>query len=207
MEIQFFGANCVTLATKQVRIVIDDYLESLGSKSISKDGDVTLFTQGSPKRIVASRLNVDMPGEYEVSDISIYGISARAHTDESKKKNAIMYKILTNDLRILVTGHIYPDLSEKQLEEIGTIDILIIPVGGNGYTLDPVGAVQVAKKVEPKVVIPVHYEMSSISYEVPQQSLDMALKAFGKDSIDPVAKFKPKFSDLNQSLELVVVQS
>ena len=44
MDMQFYGANCVVLSSKQNRVVIDDNLATLGSKSVTKDGDICLFT-------------------------------------------------------------------------------------------------------------------------------------------------------------------
>jgi L-ascorbate metabolism protein UlaG (beta-lactamase superfamily) len=154
MDIQFYGANCLTLATKNARVVLDDNLVELGAKSVAKAGDVALFTGVHPAPSQVAKIVIDQPGEYEVSGVSIYGIAARAHMDEANKKTAVMYKLVVDDLRILITGHIYPELSDAQLEMIGTIDVMVVPVGGNGYTLDGVGALKMIKEVEPKLVIP-----------------------------------------------------
>lgn len=206
MEIQFFGANCIVITTKQVRIVIDDNLADLGAKSVLREGDVVVYTKKYAKPTIQPRLFVDMPGEYEVSDIAIEGIPARAHMDEEGQKTAVIYKIVAGDVRVAVAGHIHPDLKEKQLEQIGVVDILILPVGGNGYTLDAAGATQVAKKIEPKVVIPTHYDSSKLSFEVPQQSLEQALKAFGVEEAETVSKFKPKPADFAESMQVVVLE-
>ena len=140
MDIQFHGANCLTLTTKQARVVVDDNLVKLGSKSVAKAGDVVLFTQEQPEAVPSAKIVIAQPGEYEVSGVSIYGIAARAHMDEEGRKTATMYKLLVDDLKVLITGHVYPELSDSQLETIGMVDVMIVPVGGNGYTLDGVGA-------------------------------------------------------------------
>ena len=206
MDIQFFGANCVALTIKQARVLIDDNLADLGGKSPAKAGDIALFTMvhADPKQ--EAKIMIDQPGEYEVSGVSVYGIAARAHIDEASQKNATMYKLVIDDLRILVTGHIYPELTDKQLEQIGMIDIMIIPVGGNGYTLDGVGALKITKKVEPKLIIPVHYEMPDMQYPVPQQSLDQALKSLAMEPKERVAKLKIKSADLADTMQLVVLE-
>ena len=69
-----------------------------------------------------------------------------------------------------------PDISIDVTEFIAGTDGLIIPVGGNGYTLDPTGAAKIIKKAEPGVIIPSQYEVKGLSYEVPAQ----ALTEFGK---------------------------
>jgi len=71
--------------------------------------------------------------------------------------NATMFKLIVGDQSVLFTGHIYPELNEAQMEAIGRVDVMVVPVGGNGYTIDPVGALKLIKEVEPKLVIPTHY--------------------------------------------------
>lgn len=206
MDIQFYGANCIALTTKQARVLIDDNLVDLGGKSAARAGDIALYTTAHASPAQEAKIVIDQPGEYEVSGVSIYGIPARAHIDEASAKSATMYKLLTEDLKILVTGHIYPELTDKQLEQIGMIDVMIVPVGGNGYTLDAVGALKLIKKVEPKLVIPTHYENTKLSFPVPQQPLAEALRALAMEPKDTVAKLKLKPSELGEITQLVVVE-
>ena len=205
MDIQFYGANCLTFSYKSKRIVVDDNLASLGSKGIIKADDVALFTtaHGAP---VPARLVLDGPGEFEVSDISIIGIAARAHIDEPSEKHATMFKLSMADISVLVTGHIYPDFSEAQLEAIGLVDILVVPVGGNGYTLDPVGSLKLIKTIEPKLVVPTHYADPALQYSVPQQDLDHALKEIGMEIKITTTKLHVKASELTDSTQLVVLE-
>lgn len=206
MDIQFHGANCISIVTKQAKLIIDDTLESFGGLSLSKPGDILLFTTVHPETPPGVKLMVDQPGEYEVSGISIYGIAARAHLEE-KGKTATMYKILVNEVSILVVGHIYPELNDSQLEAIGMIDIMFIPVGGNGYTLDPIGALKIIKKVEPKLVIPTNYESKKLNFPVPQQPLDQVLQTLPMEPKEVVAKYKPKSENFTEgAINLIVLE-
>lgn len=206
MDIQFHGANCLTLVTKQARMVVDDNLPEMGGKSVSKPGDVALFTAEHKDPSQLAKIVIDQPGEYEVSGVSIYGIAARSHMDEDKQKTATMYKMVVDDLRVLIVGHVYPDLSEAQLEKIGMVDVMIIPVGGNGYTLDPIGALKLIKKVEPKLVIPTHYDDKTLDFPVPQQDLEQALKSLAMEPKETVTKLKAKRADMADTTQLVVVE-
>jgi L-ascorbate metabolism protein UlaG (beta-lactamase superfamily) len=206
MEIQFYGANCVRLTTKKAAIAVDDNLASIGAKAATKPGDVALFTSAHGIPAVETKIIIDQPGEYEVSDVSIQGIAARAHIDEEKQKTATIYKLVMEDVRIAVLGHIHPDLTSAQLEALGTIDVLIIPVGGNGYTLDPVGALKLIKEIEPKLVIPTHYDDKGLNYEVPQQSLEDALKGLSMEPRETVTKLKVKAGELGDVTQLVVLE-
>ncbi|MCA9327098.1 MBL fold metallo-hydrolase, partial [Candidatus Saccharibacteria bacterium] len=181
MDIQFYGANCLVLSDKHTRIVIDDTLDEMGGKSVTRPGDICLFTAAHPKNIEGAKITIDIAGEYEVNGVSIHGLQARAHMDEEKDRNATMYKIMAGDVKILVTGHVFPKFSDTKLEDIGLVDIMCVPVGGNGYTVDPIGALQLVKQVEPKVVVLTHYDDTSLKFPVPQQAFDDAVKAFGME--------------------------
>ncbi|MBI2285829.1 MBL fold metallo-hydrolase [Candidatus Saccharibacteria bacterium] len=204
MELSFFGANCLRISTKKAQIVIDDNLEKLGLKSITKPTDISLHTHsGIPSK--PAHFTADMPGEYEISGVVIHGIAARAHMDDESKESAIIYTVAADDMRIAVLGHIYPDLSEDQLEAIGHVDIAIVPVGNNGYTMDGVGALQVIKKIEPKVVIPTHYADKAIKYEVSQAELAEALKNLGMEPAETLDKYKPNRAEWTDTARLIVL--
>jgi L-ascorbate metabolism protein UlaG (beta-lactamase superfamily) len=205
MDIQFYGANCIAVSHKGSRVVIDDNLADLGGKSIIKAEDVALFTGAHGE--VNARLTFDGPGEYEVGDISVVGIAARAHIDEdSKSKNATMFKLSAGEQSVLVTGHIYPELSEAQLEDIGMIDLLVVPVGGSGYTVDPVGALKLIKEIEPKQVVPVHYADKALNYPVPQQELQIALNEMAMEPKETVSKIKLKPTEASDVTQLVILE-
>jgi len=206
MELQYFGANCLRLSAKKAQIVIDDNLADIGLNSITKPADISLRTSREFPEHTEAMFRAELPGEYEVSGVVIHGVPARAHMDEEGKHNAVIYTIQADDTKVLVLGHIYPELSEDQLEQIGMVDIAVVPVGGNGYTLDGVGALKVIKQIEPKVVIPTHYADSKIKYEVPQAPLADAVKGLGMEVSETLAKFKIKPAELSDSTKLVVLE-
>lgn len=207
MDVQFYGANCVVLSNKDVRLVIDDNLASLGSKSVLKNGDVALFTtRQHPDDYKLARMIIDTPGEYEIGNVSILGIAARGHMDEEGTRNATMYKVIASDVSYLITGHVYPELSDDELETIGLIDVMLVPVGGHGYTVDPVGALKLTKAVDPKLVVPTHYADRSLKYEMPQLELSAALKELAMEPKETVAKLKIKPTDLSDITQLVVLE-
>lgn len=206
MEIQFYGANCIVLSNKQVRIVVDDNLAGLGGSSVAREGDICLFTQAHPEPVTGAKMTIDTPGEYEVSGVNIYGLQSRSHTDTDTQRNAVIYKVVYGDVKILITGHIYPKLSETKLEDIGIVDVMLVPVGGNGYTLDPTGALQIIKQVEPKIVIPTHYDDSALKYEVLQQTLSEAIKAIGFEPKDTLKKLQFKPNEVTDITELIILE-
>jgi hypothetical protein len=204
VELQYYGANCVRIATKGASVVADDNLAKLGLKSVTKPTDISLRTS---KLIPESnaQFSADMPGEYEIADVVVHGVAARGHMDGEGTLNATIFTVAANDLRIAIIGHIYPELSEDQLEQIGLVDVIIMPIGGNGYTLDSIGALQIIKKIEPKVVIPTHYFDKAVKYEVPQTELSEALKNLGMEPSETLDKYKPKAGELSDTTHLIVL--
>lgn len=207
MDIQFHGANCITIQTKKARIVVDDNLVDLGAKAVTKNDDIALFTgaHGEPK--ADAKLVIDQPGEYEVSEVSVYGVGLRSHMDEAGKTNTTAYKLISGDIRLVITGHVYPELTDRQLESFGTVDVLVVPVGGNGFTTDGVGALKLIKKIEPKMVIVTHYDDSALKFEVPQQTLEQAITGLAMEVKETVDKLKLKHSDLVEGqTQLIVIK-
>lgn len=205
MELQFFGANCVSVSYKSTRVVIDDNLAVLGKKSITKSEDVALFTNEVSDKTNA-RIVFNGPGEYEVGAISVIGIDAIPFMNDDSGKKATMYKLFNNDLSVLVTGHILGELNSAQLEKIGAVDVLFVPVGNGGYTLDPIGAQKLVKDIEPKLVIPTHYDGAGINYPINQSSLEDAIKELAIEPRETVSKLKIKSIDLAELTQLEVLE-
>ena len=206
MELQYFGANCIKITTKKASIIVDDNLIKLGLKSVTKPTDISLRTSQNTPEVQSSAFAADTPGEYEVSGVIIHGVAARAHMDEEGKKTSVIYTIDAEDTKVVIIGHIYPELSEEQLEAIGTVDVTIVPVGDSGYTLDGLGALKVIKQIEPKIVIPTHYSDKAIKYEVPQAELADALKNLAMEPSETVAKYKIKPGELSDTTRLIVLE-
>ena len=192
-EIEYKGANSVIISTKKSVAVLDPKLSLVGLKDVSTKDAVELATEARfALNSESARLNIEGPGEYGVGEFDIKGIAAQRHLDsESDPLISTIYRIEVNETRIVVIGNIYEKLSETQLEEIGLVDVLILPVGGNGYTLDATGAATLTRSIDPKVVIPIHYAEAGIKYEVPQDILETFVKELGAP-VEEMPKFKLK---------------
>jgi len=206
VELQYFGANCLRLSGRKFNIIIDDNLEKLGLKSVTKPTDISLCSSSLISAPKASVFIADMPGEYELAGAVIHGVAARAHMDEEGKHTATIFTVEAEDTKVALVGHIFPDLSDEQLEQIGMVHVLVIPVGGHGYTLDGTGALEIIKKIEPKIVIPTHYADKAIKYEVAQAELREALKGLGMEPAETVPKYKIRPAELGDSTRLIVLE-
>ena len=194
-EIEYKGANCVVISTKKASIVTDPKLSIVGLKDANVKDVIELATEARfALNSEDARLGIEGPGEYGVADFDIRGVAAQRHLDaESDPKVSTIYRVETTEIRAAVIGNIYEKLSEAQLEEIGIVDVVIIPVGGSGYTLDATGAATIVRQIDPKIVVPVHYDDGALKYEVPQSDVDVFIKELGAP-VEEAAKLKLKNS-------------
>jgi hypothetical protein len=204
-DIEYKGGNTIIIATKKTTLVTDPKQSLIGLKDLAIKDAVELSTEprfalGSPGAL----LTLEGPGEYEIGDFSIKGAAATRHIDTTADEPiSTIYRIEVGEARIGLIGNIAEKLSEDQLEELGVLDILIIPVGGNGYTLDANGAATIARQIDPKVVIPVHYDDNALKYEVPQNDTAEFIKNLGAP-VETTAKYKVKTaSSIPQVLTVV----
>ena len=205
MELQYFGGDCLKIAAKKATLTIDDNLDTLGAKNITKDNDIALFTANAPEKF-AARMMIDQPGEYEVSDVAIAGIAARSYGADKDDKSATIFKITSEDISLVVVGHIHPDLSDTQLEALGHVDVLFIPVGGNQVTLDSQEALKLIKEIEPKMVIPVYFDDKGLKYSAKVEDLQTAIKGLAMEAGDTTAKLKIKPGEIQEGTRLIVLE-
>lgn len=192
-EVEYKGANGVVFASKKTSLVVDPRLSLVGLKDMKVKDAVELATETRFKIDTSdAAIIIDGPGEYEVGDFTIHGVAATRHIDTAEQeKLSTIYRVECGEIRAAIIGNIDPKLDDEQLEAIGVVDILVIPVGGGGYTLDATSAASIVRQVEPKAVIPVHYAEKGLNYEVPQDTLDVFVKELGAP-VEQVAKLKVK---------------
>ena len=207
-DIEYKGANNVVFTTKMVKIMLDPALSLVGLKDSLGIQDVEVLTEDRfAVNNTTPRLLLSGPGEYEVGDVSLKGIAAWRHIDtESDAKKSTIYRLMIGDVRAVIIGNIAPKLSDSQLEEIGVVDVVVIPVGGGGYTLDATSAANMVRQLEPKAVIPIHYADSALHYEVPQDDLSVFVGEMGTETIDAGFKWKVKgITSLPEQLSVVTI--
>ena len=207
-DIEYKGANAVIFTTKKLKVVVDPGLDIAGHKDVAVKDSVVLLTEDRlrPKSNDA-RLLFDGPGEYEVGDVSIVGVAARRNIDaEDQGKASTIYRLTIDDTKIAVLGNIAPKLDDDQLEAIGMVDIVVVPVGGGGLTLDSKDAAAIVRQIEPKAVVPVHFDDPALKYEVPQEKADLIVTELSAGVVEAGPKFKLKnTSSIPDQLTVIMI--
>ena len=140
------------------------------------------------------------PGEYEISGVLITGIATFHDLERGQKrgKNTV-YLIEVDEVSVCHLGDLGHVLTAEQVEEIGTVDVLLLPVGGVSTINAPVAA-EVVRQLEPKAVVPMHYKTEALSWEL--EPVDRFLKEMGVKEVNSQPKLS--FTKANLSISTQV---
>ncbi|OIO44635.1 MAG: hypothetical protein AUJ24_01245 [Parcubacteria group bacterium CG1_02_36_42] len=166
-----------------VKIAIDPYDEQIGLKPPTLEADILLishshYNHNNIKAVSGNPFIIEGPGEYEIKGIFIQGISSFHDNVQGKERGEnTIYTLESEGIKICHLGDLgQKELTDEQLEKIGAIDILMIPVGGI-YTISAKEAAKIISQVEPKIVIPMHYHIPKLKIKL--EGLDKFLKMMG----------------------------
>jgi L-ascorbate metabolism protein UlaG (beta-lactamase superfamily) len=214
MNIEYYGHSCFKITAKpagrgqeEVVIFIDPFDKKIGLRPPQGQADVVLVTHHHYDHDNVSALKgepvvFDIPGEYSVKGVNIIGLQTY-HNNKNEELNTV-FLLEAEDLKICHLGDLGCDLTEKQLEELGEVDVLMIPVGGK-YTIDAKKAEEIAKMIEPNIIIPMHYKMkgSNITDIADEKGFCDEIGSCPKEK---VSKLNLKKKDLEgKSMEVVVM--
>ncbi|MCK5286144.1 MAG: MBL fold metallo-hydrolase [Candidatus Pacebacteria bacterium] len=146
-----------------------------------------------------SNFVIDGPGEYEIAGVFIKGVSTKVEYDGKKLINTI-YSVLMDGINIGFLGALGSNGIEGELREtLNTIDILFVPIGGEGV-LDASSAYKLAVKLGAKIIIPMCYGTVG-----EKDALNKFLKASGNESLKELEKLTIKKSELEGKEGEVVI--
>lgn len=208
MDISYIGHSSFKIRTKSATVITDPFdPASTGIKFPPQEADIVTISHDHAdhnylEKISGYKKVVAGPGEYEIMGISIIGIST-FHDDKegSERGKNTIYVYESEGLRIVHLGDLGHALSESQIEALGEVDILMIPVGGV-YTIGPKEASDLVSAVEPYFVIPMHFGGDKL------QPLEAFLKEVGQEG-EKMSKFSIKKMDIeeNQNTKVVVLEN
>ena len=199
MEITWLCHSCFRLKWRQATVITDPYAPSLGYSLGKPKADIVTvshsheghsYVQGvdSTPRVVKG------PGEYEIGGVLIIGIGT-FHDNErgAKRGKNTVYLMEVDEIAVCHLGDVGHVLTAEQVEELGNVDVLLLPVGGVS-TINASTAAEVVRQLEPKVVVPMHYKTQALRWEL--ESVERFLKEIGLNQVTP----QPKLSFTRASL-------
>ncbi len=217
MTITYHGHSTFKIKGKAGTVVTDPFDDYIGLTLPKMSADIVTVSHdhkdhNAIKTITgtARRNNpfiVTDAGEYEVGGISVFGVQTFHDANEGVERGKnLVFTTLVDGVRICHLGDLGHELTPKQLEEIGSVDVLLCPVGGV-YTIDPELAVKTIRAIEPGIAIPMHYRTTKHNPDVfgDLKALEDFLKVYGV-SPTPVPSFTlAGQSSVPEETELVVL--
>ena len=211
MTINWYGQSCFRLEAKEGSILIDPFSKDIGLRPPKIKDDVVLVTHNHDDHNNVGDANpealiIDGPGEYEKQGIAVKGILSYHDSVEGKERGLnTIYVLKAEDMTICHLGDLgQKELTNEQVEEIGDVDVLMVPVGGN-FTINYEGAMDVISKIEPKIIVPMHYKIKDLKVD-----LDGPEKFIKEVGLDPekVDKYRVQKKTLpTEEMRLVIFES
>lgn len=209
MEIVWYGLNCFRLAERgMASVVTDPYGPEVGLDLPRLRADIVTISRNSPEcnhtRGVRGSFRVlDTPGEYEIGGVFITAITTYA----DKKMGAArglntIFHFDYDGVTICHLGHLGHVPTQAQIEALGTVDVLLVPVGGDGG-LTPAEASEVISLLEPSIVIPMRYKIPGVNLAL--GTLSRFLKQMGLEKINAQESLKIGRGSLPEETEIAVL--
>jgi len=200
MTISWYGQSCFRVESKGIGLLFDPFSKEIGLRPPRLNADIFLVTHehydhNNTKDAPPNAFIVRGPGEYEKSGIYVEGVSSYHDNSQGAERGLnTIYVVSMEDMRLCHMGDFgQAKLTDEQLEAIGDIDVLFIPVGGK-YTINGNEAADIVREAEPKIVIPMHYKIPGLNIDVdgPQKFLkEMGIKPEEVESLRISAKNLP----------------
>lgn len=210
MQIHYFGLSSFKITTKDATVITDPFDKESGLLSPRGAADIVILSEKLNKLYSATSgfsgepFLMDDPGDYDLKGVTVTGIPLKQEGDETKdgKPRYVTATLIeAEDMRILNLNHIRTfSMKEDDLDALGEIDILILPVGGNSV-MTAKDASKIAHEIEPKIVIPSHYATEGL--KLPYEKVDGFIKEMGGKS-ENMEKLLIKKKDLDPEKMLIV---
>ena len=202
------GHSCFRIKGSQAIVITDPFPPDLGYSLGKQTADIVTVSHQHPSHMYTEAISgepriVSGPGEYEISGVLIIGI-ATFHDSvrgQTRGKNTA-YLMEIDGISICHLGDLGHVLSSEQVEEIGDIDVLLLPVGGVS-TINAAMAAEVIRQLEPKVVIPMHYKTPLLKREL--DPVDDFLREMGVGQVEPRARLSVSRTNLPPGTQVFIL--
>jgi L-ascorbate metabolism protein UlaG (beta-lactamase superfamily) len=170
MEITWLGHSCFLIkSSKGIQLLTDPFDSTLGYDVYTGSPDIVTishqhFDHNYCKNLLDNYKIIDKIGMFYECDVPIMGVPSYHDKDKGAKRgDNIIFTFKIDGYNLCHLGDLGHTLSDDDIDALGDVDVLFVPVGGN-YTIDGKEASEVTTKIKPKIVIPMHYKTSRVSF-------------------------------------------
>lgn len=208
MEINWYGHSCFRLRDKEITIVTDPYDKSLGLSLPKLKADVVTISHDHPDHscsqiVKGEPVVLSGPGEYEIKGVFITGTASADGKKHGQYRDNTIFVFEIDGLNVCHVGDLDHVPEQEQIEALGDVHVLLVPVGG-GKTLNASQAAEVIRLLEPRIVIPMHYALPELTIEL--DSVSKFFKEMGLREPTPEPSFKATASALPEETQVVLLE-
>jgi len=214
MEITWYGHSCFRLTERNYATVVTDPFDHkvIGYDALRLKSDIVTVSHDAPGHNNTDGVKglshvIDGPGEFEIGSVFITGVQSDSAA-AGKKKNKdgsprnTVYVFDYDGITVAHLGDLKQTLTQSEIESLGTVNVILVPVGGGGG-LNAAKAAEVISMIEPNLVIPMHY--STPATKLSLDSLNKFIKEMGLSKADTQPSLKVTRSSLPNETHVMVL--
>jgi len=211
MEITWYGHSCFRLTERNYATVVTDPFDhkAVGYDSLKLKAEIVTVSHEAPGHSNSDAVKgtthvLTGAGEFEIGGVFITAVQTAGGGKKAKDKTRnTLYVFDYDGITVAHLGDLQEAPTQSEVEALGTINVLLVPVGG-GSSLNAAKAAEVVSMLEPNLVIPMHY--STPDAKVSLESLNKFLKEMGLSKLDAVPSLKVTRSGLPDETKVIVLE-
>lgn len=208
MDITWYGHSCFRISERgKVSIVTDPFAETIGLPPLKVKADIVTISHDSPGHNAVGAVQGEPyvlrgAGEYEIGNVFITATAMHNVQSEPPQAN-VGYLFDYDNLTVLHLGDLSYVPEQALTENLGEVNVLLVPVGGGGG-LKAAQAAEVVAMIEPHYIVPMHYGWPGLSVEL--EPVDRFLKEMGVSKVQEADLLKLTASELPEQPQVVVLK-
>lgn len=211
MEITWYGHSCFRLTERGSASVVADPFDDavVGYQPLKLKADIVTVSHEASghsftKAVKGYTHFIDGPGEYEIGGVFITGVRTSSGKKDSEQPRNTLYVYDYDGITVAHLGDLRAVPSRAQIDALGTVNVVLVPVGAGG-ALSAAKAAEVVSVLEPNLVVPMHY--ADGHNKLPLEPLDKFIKEMGLGSIEAEDSLKVTKSGLPEETHIVVLNA
>lgn len=210
MEITWYGQTCFRFSERGLATVVTDpFPPDVGLTFSKPRADIVTVSRDEPDCLYTSGVRgpfrlLDSPGEYEIGGVFVTGIATFADSKHGATRGLnTVFTFAFEDLTVCHLGRLGHVPTQSQVENLGTVDILLVPVGGGG-SLNPAQASEVISLFEPSIVVPMYYKVQGLQANL--GTLSRFLKEMGLEKVETQEMLKISRTALSEETQIIALE-
>ena len=209
MEIIWLGHSCFRLRSQETVVITDPFPDSIGFAFENRSANIVTTSNNDlnhshTENVSGNPRIFSAPGEYEYTGVSVKGVMTPLGDLSNREERNVAFTITLDGIKICHLGRLQTPLTTNIVDELGPIDVLLVPVGGHGL-IELNGIQQIMQDFDPKIVIPMQYQTQGLQLDL--DPVDAFLTMHSSSELQPQPRVSVTSSNLPPSLSISLLSA